>query len=330
MAEFTLNLRSMCKEESQRNFAPYVRQMNPIIKSNTTQNNAIGEMFKKSHRFSSMKIAHFFCYIIKMVVFVFLIINNLRKSMCALEIKNLRLSVNDNVVLDGFSLKILPGEIHAFIGKNGVGKSSLAKAIAGHPAYKIQRGDVVLDGESIMGKAPDEIARQGFFLAFQSPIELPGISLANFIRAAVQSRLPKGTPLSGVDFYKSLYAQMEVLQIDKSFTSRPLNDGFSGGEKKRCEVLQMMMVKPKYAILDETDSGLDIDALKIVANAVNAMRNDNFAAIIITHHNKLLEYIRPDVVHIISGGKIAMSGGLELIDRLEKFGYGFINDENLL
>ncbi|MDR2779400.1 MAG: Fe-S cluster assembly ATPase SufC [Puniceicoccales bacterium] len=250
--------------------------------------------------------------------------------MCALEIKNLKLSVNDNIILDGFSLKILPGEIHAFIGKNGVGKSSLTKAIAGHPAYKIQRGDIILDGENIIGKAPDKIARQGLFLAFQSPIELPGISLANFIRAAIQAKLPQGTPLNGVDFYKNLYAKMEILQIDKSFTSRPLNEGFSGGEKKRCEVLQMMMLEPKYAILDETDSGLDIDALKIVSNAVNAMRNSTFAAIIITHHNKLLEYIKPDFVHIISGGKIATSGGFELIDRLEKFGYEFINDENIL
>ncbi|MDR2603676.1 MAG: Fe-S cluster assembly ATPase SufC [Puniceicoccales bacterium] len=248
--------------------------------------------------------------------------------MCALEIKNLKLSVNDNVILDGFSLEILPGEIHAFIGKNGIGKSSLAKAIAGHPAYKIQGGDIVLDGESIVEQSPDEIARKGFFLAFQSPIELPGISLANFIRAAVQARLPRGTPLNGIDFYKNLYAKMEALQIDKSFTSRPLNDGFSGGEKKRCEVLQMLMVEPKYAILDETDSGLDIDALKIVSNAVISMRDGIFSAIIITHHNKLLEYIKPDFVHIISDGKIAMSGGLELIDRVEKSGYGFIHNEH--
>lgn len=275
-----------------------------------------------------MKISHFLCHTIKMIVFEFLMINHWERSMCAFEIKNLKLSVNDSVILDGFSLKILPGEVHAFIGKNGIGKSSLAKAIAGHSAYKIQGGDIVLDGESIVGQSPDEIARKGFFLAFQSPIELPGISLANFIRAAVQARLPRGTPLNGVDFYKNLYAKMEALQIDKSFTSRPLNDGFSGGEKKRCEVLQMMMVEPKYAVLDETDSGLDIDALKIVSNAVNAMRDGTFSAIIITHHNKLLEYIKPDFVHIISHGKIAMSGGLELIHRLEKFGYGFIHDEH--
>jgi Fe-S cluster assembly ATP-binding protein len=265
-----------------------------------------------------------------MVIIEFLMINHLRRSKCASKIKNLKLSANDNVDLDEFSLKILSGEIHAVIGKNGIGKSSLAKAVAGHSAYKIQRGDVILDGESIMGQAPDEIARKGFFLAFQSPIELPGISLANFIRAAVQARLPQGIPLNGVDFYKSLYAKMEALQIDKSFTSRALNDGFSGGERKRCEVLQMMMVEPKYAIFDETDSGLDIDALKIVSNAINSMRNGTFAAIIITHHNKLLEYIEPDFVHIISNGKIAMSGGLELIDRLEKFGYEFIHNEHTL
>jgi Fe-S cluster assembly ATP-binding protein len=167
-------------------------------------------------------------------------------------------------------------------------------------------------------------------LTFQNPIELPEISLANFIGAAVQSRLPKGIPLNAVDFSKSLYAQIEILQIAKSLTSRSLNDGFSEGEKKRREVLQMMMVKPKYAILDETDSGLDIDALKIVANALNVMRNDNFAAVIITHQNKLLKYGRRDVVHIISSGKIVMSGGMEPIDRLEKLGYGFRNDKNSL
>jgi Fe-S cluster assembly ATP-binding protein len=155
---------------------------------------------------------------------------------------------------------------------------------------------------------------------------VPGVSVANFIRAAMQARLPKGTPFNAVDFYKNLYEKMEILRIDKSFSSRSLNDGFSGGERKRCEVLQMMMLRPHCAVLDETDSGLDIDALKVVADAVNGLRGENFSAIVITHHNRLLDYINPDFIHIISNGKIAVSGGMGLIGKLEKFGYEFIGE----
>ncbi|MDR2737411.1 MAG: Fe-S cluster assembly ATPase SufC [Puniceicoccales bacterium] len=248
--------------------------------------------------------------------------------MKSLEVRDLKLSVGNKVVLDGFSLRVIGGEIHALVGRNGVGKSSLAKAVAGCPGYEILGGDILMDGESVVGKSPDEIARAGFFLAFQSPIEIPGVSVANFIRAAIQARLPAGTPFNAVDFYKNLYAKMDILGIDRSFSSRSLNDGFSGGEKKRCEVLQMMMLQPQCAVLDETDSGLDVDGLKVVADAVNTMRSENFSAIVITHHNRLLEYVKPDSVHVISGGKIVLSGGIEIIGRLEKFGYDFIECGN--
>ncbi|MDR1401994.1 MAG: Fe-S cluster assembly ATPase SufC [Puniceicoccales bacterium] len=246
--------------------------------------------------------------------------------MKALEIKHLKVSICGKVVLEDFSLRIAPGEMHAFLGKNGVGKTSLAKVIAGDPNYEILDGDILMDGESIIGKRPDEIARLGFFLAFQNPVEIPGVSVANFIRAAMRAKLPKEAPFSAVDFYKELYAKMEILHMDRAFSSRSLNDGFSGGEKKRCEILQMMMLEPRYAIFDETDSGLDVDAIKIVASAVNNMRSENFSALIITHHSKLLEQLRPDFVHILSAGKIAASGSMELVENLEKFGYDFFRE----
>jgi Fe-S cluster assembly ATP-binding protein len=246
--------------------------------------------------------------------------------MSFLEISDLELSVGGNTVLDGLSLQVGAGEIHALIGRNGVGKSSLAKAIAGCQGYEVRRGDILIGGESVIGKSPDEISRRGFFLAFQNPIEIPGVSVANFIRAAIQARLPKSTPFNAVNFYKNLCEKMELLKIDKSFTSRALNDGFSGGERKRFEILQMMMLEPRCAVLDEIDSGLDVDALKVVSSAVNGMRNGNFSAIVITHHNKLLDYIKPDFVHIISSGKIAVSGGIELIEELEKYGYEFLDN----
>jgi Fe-S cluster assembly ATP-binding protein len=247
--------------------------------------------------------------------------------MKALEIRNLRLAVNGSLILDNFSLIVPAGEVHALMGKNGIGKSSLAKAIAGCQGYEILGGDIRIDGESIVGKQPDEIARMGFFLAFQNPVEIPGVSVANFLRAAVQSRLPKGAAFNAVNFYKDLYEKMDFLQMDRSFSSRSLNDGFSGGEKKRCEILQMLMLEPRYAVLDETDSGLDVDALKIVSTAINSLRKEHadFSAVIITHHNRLLNGIKPDGVHIISDGKIVMSGGFELAEKLENFGYDFIN-----
>ncbi|MDR1595692.1 MAG: Fe-S cluster assembly ATPase SufC [Puniceicoccales bacterium] len=242
-----------------------------------------------------------------------------------LAVKNLKLSIDKKIVVDGLSLEISTGEVHAIIGKNGAGKSSLAKAIAGHPDYEVVSGDITVDGESVIGKQPDEIARMGFFLAFQNPVEIPGVTVANFIRAALQAKEHGTTSFNAIDFYKKLYEKMDVLGMEKSFSSRSLNDGFSGGERKRCEILQMLMLEPKYVVFDETDSGLDIDALKMVSAAINSMRNRNFAAMVITHHNKLLEYVHPDFVHVISDGKIIKSGGFEIIRNLEKFGYQFFD-----
>ncbi|MBT7866507.1 MAG: Fe-S cluster assembly ATPase SufC, partial [Opitutales bacterium] len=208
-----------------------------------------------------------------------------------LEIQNLNVSIGDKTIIKDFNLTVPKGEVHAIMGPNGTGKSTLAKALAGHPDYKINSGDALMDGKSILDLAVDERSRAGLFLAFQYPMEIPGVSIANFIRAAKKARLPKGGELNAPAFYKELYQMMDMLKIDRKFTSRSINDGFSGGEKKRCEILQMAMLNPKYAILDETDSGLDIDALKIVSEGVNSLRGDNLGALIITHYQRLLDYI---------------------------------------
>ena len=227
-------------------------------------------------------------------------------------------------------MQVLPGEIHALMGHNGAGKSSLAKVIAGSSEYNITNGNITIDGESIIGKSPDEIAKLGFFLAFQSPPEIPGVTVANFIRAAIQAKQAPQTPFNAIKYYDSLYEKMDFLKIDRSFSSRALNDGFSGGEKKRCEILQMLMLRPKYVIFDEIDSGLDADAIKLVAKAINSMKSDNFSAIVITHHCKLLEYIRPNYVHVLSGGKITKTGGNEIINQIEKFGYEHLSADTTL
>ncbi|MBQ2721620.1 MAG: Fe-S cluster assembly ATPase SufC, partial [Opitutales bacterium] len=231
--------------------------------------------------------------------------------MRGLEIKNLVVSVADKKVVDGMNLTVPAGEVHAIMGPNGTGKTSLSKAIAGHPDYKIESGEVLLNGENIVGLQPDEIARKGFFLAFQYPVAITGVSIANFIRACLSARLPKGETLNPVEYYKELYAKMDELKIPRNFTTRSVNDGFSGGEKKRCDILQMLMLKPSFAILDETDSGLDIDALRIVSEGVNTARGENIGMLLITHYHRLLEYIKPDKVHVMSGGKIVKSGGAE-------------------
>jgi Fe-S cluster assembly ATP-binding protein len=192
--------------------------------------------------------------------------------MSQLEIKDLHISIGEKSIVKGFNLTIKPGEVHAIMGPNGTGKSTLAKAIAGHPDYTITQGDVLLDGQSVLAMEPDERARAGLFLAFQYPSEIPGVSIANFLRAAVQARMAEGEELDATGYYKRLYAKMDMLKIDRKFTARAVNDGFSGGEKKRCEILQMAMLEPKIALMDETDSGLDIDALRIVAEGVNAIR----------------------------------------------------------
>ena len=244
-----------------------------------------------------------------------------------LEIKNLNVSIEGQAILKDFNLTIPKGEVHALMGPNGTGKSTLAKVLAGHEDYTVESGEVLLDGESILGQEPDEIAHAGLFLAFQYPLEIPGVSIANFIRAARQARLPEGEELNAVEYYKELYAKMDTLKIDRKFTARSLNEGFSGGEKKRCEILQMSMLEPKYCLMDETDSGLDIDALRIVSEGVNHMRNENRGFLVITHYQRLLDYIVPDVVHVMFDGRIVHSGDKELAKELESKGYDWVKEE---
>ena len=209
-----------------------------------------------------------------------------------LEIKNLNVSINGQAILKDFNLTIPKGEVHALMGPNGTGKSTLAKVMAGHEDYTVEGGEILLDGESILGKEPDEISHAGLFLAFQYPMEIPGVSIANFIRAARQARLPEGEDINAVEYYKDLYAKMDALKMDRKFTARSLNEGFSGGEKKRCEILQMSMLDPKYCVMDETDSGLDIDALRIVADGVNKLRNSSNAVVLVTHYQRILKFLQ--------------------------------------
>jgi Fe-S cluster assembly ATP-binding protein len=213
------------------------------------------------------------------------------------------------------------------MGPNGTGKSTLAKVIAGHPDYTVTGGDVLLDGVSILQKEADERARAGLFLAFQYPSEIPGVSIANFLRAAVQARMAEGEEIDATAYYKRLYAKMDMLKIDRKFTSRSVNEGFSGGEKKRCEILQMAMLEPKFALMDETDSGLDIDALRIVSDGVNALRGPNIGVLMITHYQRLLNYIVPDHVHVMWDGQIVKSGDKSLALELEAKGYDWVKKE---
>ena len=247
--------------------------------------------------------------------------------MSQLEIKNLHVSIADKEIVKGLSLTIKGGEVHAIMGPNGTGKSTLSKAIAGHPDYTITSGEVLLDGVSILEKEADERARAGIVLAFQYPSEIPGVSIANFLRAALQARLADGEEIDASGYYKRLYAKMDLLKIDRKFTSRAVNDGFSGGEKKRCEILQMGMLEPKVALMDETDSGLDIDALRIVADGVNTMRSPELGVLLITHYQRLLDYIVPDYVHVMYDGRIVKSGDKTLAHELEAKGYDWIKKE---
>jgi Fe-S cluster assembly ATP-binding protein len=256
-----------------------------------------------------------------------------------LEVRDLHVQVEGKEILKGVNLKVHPGEVHALMGPNGSGKTTLAYTIMGHPGYEVTSGDILFEGESILELSPDERARRGIFLAMQYPVAVPGVTLANFLRAAVSAARGYGNGngrKSGAigsnlmpmrEFRRELKENMARLKMDISFASRYLNDGFSGGEKKRAEILQMAMLKPKIAILDETDSGLDIDALRIVADGVNSLLGPDLGVLVITHYQRLLNYIRPHFVHIFYQGRIVRSGGPELALRLEEMGYDWIKEE---
>jgi Fe-S cluster assembly ATP-binding protein len=247
-----------------------------------------------------------------------------------LQIKNLHAKVEDKDILKGINLTVNAGEVHAIMGPNGSGKSTLSAVIAGNENYEVTEGEVILDGEDLSELAPEERAHKGVFLSFQYPVEIPGVSVTNFMKTAInESRKAKGLEeMPANEMLKLIREKSELLEIDRKFMSRSLNEGFSGGEKKRNEIFQMAMLEPKLAILDETDSGLDIDALRIVANGVNKLKSDKNAVIVITHYQRLLDYIVPDFVHVLYNGRIVKSGGKELAYELEEKGYDWIKAEN--
>ena len=246
-----------------------------------------------------------------------------------LTIKNLHASVEDKEILKGINLEVKAGEVHAIMGPNGAGKSTLSSIIAGNENYEVTEGEIILDGEDIAELAPEERAHAGVFLSFQYPVEIPGVSVTNFIKTAInESRKAKGQEeIPANEMLKKIREKSELLEMDKKFLSRSLNEGFSGGEKKRNEIFQMAMLEPKVAILDETDSGLDIDALRIVANGVNKLKSADNAVVVITHYQRLLDYIVPDFVHVLMDGKIVKSGTKELAHELEEKGYDWIKNE---
>ncbi|GAB1856054.1 Fe-S cluster assembly ATPase SufC [Flavobacteriaceae bacterium MHTCC 0001] len=246
-----------------------------------------------------------------------------------LKINNLHASVEDKSILKGINLEVKPGEVHAIMGPNGSGKSTLASVIAGREDYEVTEGNIVFDGEDIEELAAEERAHKGVFLSFQYPVEIPGVSVTNFMKTAInESRKARGLEeMPAKDMLKLIREKSEMLEIDRKFLSRSLNEGFSGGEKKRNEIFQMAMLEPKLAILDETDSGLDIDALRIVANGVNKLKSKDNAVVVITHYQRLLDYIVPDFVHVLHNGKIVKSGPKELAHELEEKGYDWIKQE---
>jgi Fe-S cluster assembly ATP-binding protein len=243
----------------------------------------------------------------------------------SLEIQNLHVRTEEREILHGVDLKVDKGETHALMGPNGSGKSTLANTLMGNPTYEITAGKILLDGEDITEADPDERARAGLFLAFQYPATIPGVSVANFLRMAVNAG--REEPIKVKEFGQLLGKHMELLKINREFTSRYLNEGFSGGEKKRAEILQLAMLQPGYAVLDETDSGLDIDALRIVSDGVNAMRDAERGFLIITHYTRILSYVKPDFVHIMLDGRIVREGGSELAGELEEKGYEWVREE---
>jgi len=251
--------------------------------------------------------------------------------MATLEIKNLHISIEGKEILKGVNLSINQGEVHAIMGPNGTGKSTLAYTLMGHPSYQVTQGEVWYKGQNILELEPDERSRLGIFLAFQYPVAIPGVTVANFLRTALNARRraenpeDKGIPI--LEFRKLIRSKMELLKMDPEFAGRYLNDGFSGGEKKRAEILQMAILQPEIAILDETDSGLDIDALRIVSEGVNALRGPNLGVLVITHYQRILNYIHPDFVHIMLDGRIVESGGADLALHLEEHGYEWVREK---
>ena len=247
-----------------------------------------------------------------------------------LKIKDPKAQVEDNQILKGINLEINAGEVHAIMGPNGSGKSTLSSVIAGREDYEVTEGTIDFDGEDLLDLDPEERAHKGIFLSFQYPVEIPGVTVSNFIKTAInESRKGRGEePMEAREMLAKMREKSALLEMDKSYLSRSLNEGFSGGEKKRNEIFQMAMLEPKLAILDETDSGLDIDALRIVANGVNKLRSKDNAVVVITHYQRLLDYIKPDYVHVLYQGKIVKSGGPELAHELEERGYDWIKAEN--
>lgn len=247
--------------------------------------------------------------------------------MSTLVIKDLHVSIEDKEILKGVNLTLNTNEIHAIMGPNGTGKSTLASAIMGHPKYEVTSGSITLDGEDVLEMEVDERAKAGLFLAMQYPSEIAGVTNADFLRSAINARREEGDEISIMKFIRELDKKMDFLEMPEEMSQRYLNEGFSGGEKKRNEILQLMMIKPKFAVLDEIDSGLDIDALKVVSKGINEMRGEGFGCLMITHYQRLLNYITPDHVHVMMQGKVVKSGGSELAQRLEAEGYDWIKKE---
>lgn len=250
--------------------------------------------------------------------------------MSELVIKDLQVSVEGKLILKGVNLAVAQGEIHALMGPNGSGKSTLAYALMGHPKYEVEAGEVWFKGKNVLDMSPNERARLGLFLAFQYPVTIPGVTLANFLRSALNARRGAnngGQPVSIPEFRRLLLEKLKLLEMDPSFAGRYLNEGFSGGEKKRAEILQMAMLEPEIAILDETDSGLDIDALKIVAEGVQSLAGPELGVLLITHYQRILRYIKPDHVHVMFNGQIVLSGGPELAEELEARGYEWLGEK---
>lgn len=246
-----------------------------------------------------------------------------------LEIKDLYASINGKEILKGVNLTVNPGEIHALMGQNGAGKSTLSNVLVGNPAYEVTSGTVMFNGKNLLEMSPEDRAHEGLFLSFQHPVEIPGVSMVNFMRAAINAKRKyhQQEPMSAADFLKMMREKRKVVELDSKLANRSVNEGFSGGEKKRNEIFQMAMLEPTLSILDETDSGLDVDALRIVAEGFNKLRTPETSALVITHYQRLLDYLKPDVVHVLMNGRIVKTGGPELAMEIENKGFDWIKEE---